>query len=152
MSNTFHCTKLRLSKCTDSWVDAVKKNADFNYEPPSMFVFLVFRKIVSLKVILPLKGYQNIKFHGSTLTRASFASTSEVWTSAVLEWLQLQHKKLYSRGHLQWYLSLFVEINLQRLWPPNPGCKDMTFLTNLKKSNNIGSKIDGGQTDRRWSH
>jgi hypothetical protein len=32
-----------------------------------------------------LKIYQHTKFHGPTLTGASFASTSEVWTSAILE-------------------------------------------------------------------
>jgi hypothetical protein len=35
-------------------------------------------KIVLLKVVHPLKIYQYTKFHGPTLTGASFASTSEV--------------------------------------------------------------------------
>jgi hypothetical protein len=34
--------------------------------------------MVSLKVVHPLKIYQFSKFNGSTLTGASFASTSEV--------------------------------------------------------------------------
>jgi hypothetical protein len=37
-----------------------------------------------------LKSYQYTKFHGPTLTGASFASTSEVWTSAILEWWKLR--------------------------------------------------------------
>jgi len=43
-----------------------------------MFVFFVYRKIVSLKVVHPLKIYQNKKFHGPTLSGASFAVISEV--------------------------------------------------------------------------
>jgi hypothetical protein len=37
-----------------------------------------------------LKIYHYTKFHGPTLTGASFASTSEVWTSAILEWLKVR--------------------------------------------------------------
>jgi hypothetical protein len=45
----------------------------------AMFVFFVFDKNgVLLKVVHPLKVYQYTKFHGPTLTGASFASTSEV--------------------------------------------------------------------------
>jgi hypothetical protein len=44
----------------------------------AMFVFFVFDKMVLLKVVNPLKSYQYTKFHGPTLTGASFASTSEV--------------------------------------------------------------------------
>jgi len=40
-----------------------------------MFVFfLFFAKVVLLKVVHPLKIYQNTKFHGPTLSGASFAS------------------------------------------------------------------------------
>jgi hypothetical protein len=34
--------------------------------------------MVSLKVVHPLKIYQHTKYHGPTLTGASFASISEV--------------------------------------------------------------------------
>jgi len=47
--------------------------------------------MVLLKAVHPLNIYQNTEFHGPTLTGASFASTSKVWTSAILEWLQLRH-------------------------------------------------------------
>jgi hypothetical protein len=43
-----------------------------------------------LKVVHPLKIYQHTKFHGPTLTGASFASTSGVLTSAILEWLKVR--------------------------------------------------------------
>jgi hypothetical protein len=49
------------------------------------------QKTVSLKVVHPLKIYQNTKFNGPTLSSASFAFTSELLTSATLELLQLQH-------------------------------------------------------------
>jgi hypothetical protein len=57
-----------------------------------MFVFFYFSaKMVLLKVVYSLNVYQNTKFSGPTLSDASFAFTSEVWTSSILEWLQLQH-------------------------------------------------------------
>jgi hypothetical protein len=40
--------------------------------------------MVVLKVVHPLKIYQYTKFDGRTLTGASFASTSEDRTSAIL--------------------------------------------------------------------
>jgi hypothetical protein len=40
-----------------------------------------------LKVVHPMKIYENAKFHGPTLTGASFASTLKFLTSAILEWL-----------------------------------------------------------------
>jgi hypothetical protein len=40
-----------------------------------MFQFLFFRKSDLIKIV----------------TDASFTSTSKVWTSAILEWLQLRH-------------------------------------------------------------
>jgi hypothetical protein len=50
-----------------------------------------------------LKVYQYTKFHGPTLTGAGFASTSEDWTSAILEWLEIQDWKVRRRGCLQWH-------------------------------------------------
>jgi hypothetical protein len=54
-------------------------------------IFLFFAKVVSLKVVHPLKIYQNTKFDGRALADASVTSTSKVSTSAILEWLQLRH-------------------------------------------------------------
>jgi hypothetical protein len=48
----------------------------FNHPPFSYFLF--FAKVIILKVVHPLKIYQNAKFHGLLLTGASFASTSGV--------------------------------------------------------------------------
>jgi hypothetical protein len=67
-----------------------KKTMNFNIQTAAMFVFFVLTKMVLLKVVHPLKIYQYTKFHGSTLTGASFASTSDVWMSAILEWLKVR--------------------------------------------------------------
>jgi hypothetical protein len=73
-------------------VVAVKQNVNVKYQLPAMFVSLLFfTKIVFLKVLRPLKIYQNTEFYGPTLSDVSFAFTSEVWMSTILEWLQLQH-------------------------------------------------------------
>jgi hypothetical protein len=74
---------------------------NFNRLPCSYYSF--FAKVVFLKVFHPPNIYQNAKFHGPALTSASFASTSEVWTSAILKWLQIRYSKLWRRGYLQWH-------------------------------------------------
>jgi hypothetical protein len=57
-----------------------------------MLVSFVFRKkMVPFKVVHPLRIYQVTKFLGPTLTGVTFAFTSEVCSSTILEWLQLQH-------------------------------------------------------------
>jgi hypothetical protein len=76
MSMISYYTKVHLSKCNGSRVASTKQNMNFNIQTAAMFVFLT--KIVLLKVVHPLKIYQYTKFHGPTLTSASFASTSEV--------------------------------------------------------------------------
>jgi hypothetical protein len=43
------------------------------------------------------------KLYPPRLTGASFASTSEVWTSAILVWLKLRDWKSWHRGHHQWH-------------------------------------------------
>jgi hypothetical protein len=63
---------------------------NFNIQTAAMFVFLFLTKMVLLKVVHPLKIYQYTKFRGPTLTGANFASTSEVWTSAILECLKVR--------------------------------------------------------------
>jgi hypothetical protein len=78
-------TEVHLSKCNSSRVVSTKLNLNFNIQLATMFVFFVFDKMVPLKVVHPLKIYQYAKFHGPTLTGESFASTSEVWTSTILE-------------------------------------------------------------------
>jgi hypothetical protein len=51
---------------------------NFNIQTAAMLYFLFLTKMVLLKVVHPSKIYQYTKFHGPTLTGASFASTSEV--------------------------------------------------------------------------
>jgi hypothetical protein len=82
-------TKVHLSKCNGSWVVSTKQTMNFNFQTAAMFVFF-FTKMVLPKVVHRLKIYQYTKFHGPTLTGASFASTSEVWTSAILEWSKIR--------------------------------------------------------------
>jgi hypothetical protein len=50
---------------------------NFNIQTAAMFFFFI-TKMVLLKVVHPLEIHQYTKFHGPTLTGASFASTSEV--------------------------------------------------------------------------
>jgi hypothetical protein len=59
-----------------------------------MFVFPAFSlKMISLKVIHPFKTYKHTESYSPTLTGESFAFTSEVRTSTILEWLKLRIKK-----------------------------------------------------------
>jgi hypothetical protein len=60
-----------------------------NYNRPTCSYFWLFAKVFLLKVVRPLKIYQHTKFHGPTLTGEIFASTSDVWTSTILECLKL---------------------------------------------------------------
>jgi hypothetical protein len=76
-------TKVHLSECNGSWIVSIKQTMNFNIQTAAVFVFF-WQKMVLLKVVHPLKIYQYTKFNGPTLTGASFASISEVWTSAIL--------------------------------------------------------------------
>jgi hypothetical protein len=49
-----HCSKLRLSKCSGSWVVSIKQNNNFKFQLPTMFILFAFCKSVLLKVIRPL--------------------------------------------------------------------------------------------------
>jgi hypothetical protein len=84
-------------------------------------------KMVLLKVVQPLKIYQYTKFHGPTLNGESFASTSEVLTSTILEWYGI---KMYG-----------IEVTFN----------GMTPLLNFIKIYQLVQKLLGGdtQTDRR---
>jgi hypothetical protein len=93
-------TKVHLSKCNGSWAVSTKQTTNFNIQLAVILYFLFLTKMVSLKVVHPLKI---TKFHVPTLTDASFASISEVWTSAILEWLKVRDWKVRHRGHLQWH-------------------------------------------------
>jgi hypothetical protein len=84
-------TKVHLSKCNGSWVVSTKQTMNFNIQLASMFVFFVFDKNGLIKIVHPLKIYQYTKFHFPTLTGASFAYTSDVWTSAIFEWLKVRN-------------------------------------------------------------
>jgi hypothetical protein len=85
-------TKVHLSECNGSWVVSTKQTMNFIIQTAAMFVLFVFDKngLIKSWVVHPFKIYQYTKFHGPTLTVASFASTSDVWTSAILEWLKVR--------------------------------------------------------------
>jgi hypothetical protein len=91
MSMISYYSTVHLSKYNGSWVVSTKQTMNINIQTAAMFVFFLFlTKIILLKVVHPLKIYQYTKFHGPTLTGASFASTSAVLTSAILEWLKVR--------------------------------------------------------------
>jgi hypothetical protein len=77
-------TKVNLSKCNGSWVVSTKQNMNFNIQTDAIFVFFVFDKSGLIKSCSSFDDLSVYKFHGPTLTGASFASTSEVWTFAIL--------------------------------------------------------------------
>jgi hypothetical protein len=84
-------SKVHLAKCNGSWVFSIKHTMNFKHSNGRhVRIFCFLTKMASLKVVHPLKIYQFSKFHGPMLTGASSASTSEVWTSAILEWLKVR--------------------------------------------------------------
>jgi hypothetical protein len=130
ISMIFYYTKLHLTNCNGPWVFSIKQNMNFNFQPAATFIFVVFdKKMVLLKVVHPLKIYQHTKFHGPTLTDATFASTSEVWTRAILKCLKVRDWNVWYRGHPQWH----------------------DLRTEFHKNLPIGSKVIRGetQTDRQ---
>jgi hypothetical protein len=83
-------TKIHLSKCSGSWIVSTKQTINFNIQTPAMFVFFVFNKNGFIRSCSSFEDLSEKKIHGPTLTGASFSSTSEVWTSAILEWLKVR--------------------------------------------------------------
>jgi hypothetical protein len=68
-----------------------------------MFVFLVSHKNGIRSSCSSFEDLSESKLNGPTLTGASFASTSEVWTSTILEWLKLRDWKEWRQDHSQWH-------------------------------------------------
>jgi hypothetical protein len=77
MFTIFQCTEMHLSNSNGSRVFSIEQNVNFKIQP-LLFVFFIYHKIGLLQVVHPLIIYQNTKFHGATLTGASFMFTSEV--------------------------------------------------------------------------
>jgi hypothetical protein len=132
---TSYYTKVHLSKCNGSWVVSAKQTMNFNIQTAAIFVFLFLTKMVLLKVVHPLKIYQYTKFRGPTLTGASFASTSEVWTFAILEGWRYGIKKYGVEVTFNGITSLLNFIKIYQL---------------VQKLLGGGTQTDG-QTDW-WSH
>jgi hypothetical protein len=71
------CKQLHVSE-TVNGVVSLKRNMNFNFLPPTAFLFFGFSQImVLLRVALASKTYQHT-FHGPTLTGVNFAFISEV--------------------------------------------------------------------------
>jgi hypothetical protein len=67
-------------------------------------VFLIFTKIILLKVVYPLKLYQRTESHGVTLCGESFFIRFRNVNARRLEWLTLRNlKKSVVSGHIQWH-------------------------------------------------
>jgi hypothetical protein len=76
-----------------------KKNVNFDFQPPAMLAFLFFfsfAKVVSLKVVHPLKICQLAKCHGTALTGANFASPSAVSKSHHCHFKMVHQREKYS--------------------------------------------------------
>jgi len=80
-----------------------------------MFVYLVFIKVVSLKVVHPLKISLHSKFHGPTLSSASLVRTLVVWRSAILERLQLLNYNYGTEDIFSGMASLLKSIQIYQL-------------------------------------
>jgi hypothetical protein len=63
-----------------------------------MSVFLVFAKVILLKVAYPLKICQQTKFHGTTLTGATVSSTQTVQTTVPASQITPSHGILCHAG------------------------------------------------------
>jgi hypothetical protein len=50
MYTIVHCIKFRLYKCNGSWAVSIKQTGNFKIQPPAMFVFFVFAKMIVLEV------------------------------------------------------------------------------------------------------
>jgi hypothetical protein len=105
-------------KCSDSWPVSIKQNMNLTFNSPVRLYFLSLLLIFLLKVLHSLKIYHNTKCYDPTLTGASFVSTSEVWTPAILVWLKLQ---VWRSDHFQchdiptqFYRSLWICLKVIR--------------------------------------
>jgi hypothetical protein len=130
LSIILYCTKLHSYKCNDSWIVSVKQNMNFNFQPPSTFVFLFlfFAETVLLKAIHRLKIY-----HGPMLTGETCIHLRSL--NGCHFGMIVRDCKVWRRGCLQWH-GLPTKYN-----------KDVIIVSIV-----IGG---GGGTDRQpewWSH
>jgi hypothetical protein len=82
-------TKVHLSKYNGSWVVSTKQTMNFNIQTAAMFVFL-FDKNGLIWSCLSFEDISVYKISWSHVVWWKFTSTSEVWTSAILEWLKVR--------------------------------------------------------------
>jgi hypothetical protein len=95
------CTELHLFQCNCSWVISIKPNATFIFQPPAMFVFLVFRKrglTDSRSCFENLSAYKPALSHADQCKFCIHLRSSNVRHIR----LKIRNYKLWRQGHIQW--------------------------------------------------
>jgi hypothetical protein len=91
MSTTFHCTKLCFYNCNSSWVATIKQNVNFKFQLPAMSIFFTSFKNGLIKSCSSSEELSEYKMSRSYTDWCKFCIHLRIWTSAILERLQLQH-------------------------------------------------------------
>jgi hypothetical protein len=130
----FNCTQFHLSKCNDSWVVSIKQNLNFNFQPPTTFVFFVSLKSNFTK---SCSSFEEISAYIISEPRVDWCKFCNRLRS-----LNVRHFGMVVTTRLK----LWHRGRLQRHGLPTEFHENLPF----------GSKIDGGQHTYtqagRWSH
>jgi hypothetical protein len=128
MSMIFHCTNFRLFQCNGSWGIAIKQNIHFKFQPPSMFVFFVFRKSGLIKSCSSSEDLSKQKISRSYVYWYKFCIHLRSLNVHHFGMVTAMTLKLWCQGHLQWH----------------------NLPTEFHKNLPIGSQVDGRDkhTDR----
>jgi hypothetical protein len=102
---------LCVSKLHGSLLVSTKLNMIFNIQPPPTFIFFVVHRNYLIKSFSSLEAPSAYKFHGPSISGVIFASTSEVYTSIIMELLKLCDYTVWHRGHVRWH-DLLAEFHI----------------------------------------